>query len=494
MKTRFLTAILHEAPGANFQSAVERNRIRQMRCPQPGSAGVSPACQREEIGRRDAGAPREAQIVSQTNRYLLRALEPIRFFQNFRVIGDYLAPHGEENPADLLLHGRKQMFRCFATGLVSVALLLFASGCKHTQPKYSSVPGFEATRLKPTSANQAVSPGMTTMTNALDPVLLRAPTNLFTLGPGDKLEIELGNETNSVTTTIVGPDGKIYFSLLPGLDVWGLTLGQTRETIQREIARYVRGQPQVNVTLRAVESKRVWLLGRCQQPGVYNMSAPMTLLEAVAMAGGSQSFAGARQLSEGGPLGEDLADLRHSFVVRGGQMLPVNFDALLNKGDLSQNIYLQPDDFVYFASGYAKEVYVLGAVTQPKPVQYVSGMTLIQAIAGAYGTVRDAYLAHTVIVRGSLAQPQIAVVNYYDIVKGKAPDVALEPHDIVYVPLTPYRYLRKYLDVALNTFVSSVAINAGTRAGTGSSKAPAGIIIPVGSGITIIPPPAPPIH
>jgi hypothetical protein len=84
-------------------------------------------------------------------------------------------------------------------------------------------------------------------------------------------------------------------------------------------------------------------------------------------------------------------------------------------------------------------------------------------------------------------------VNYYDIVKGKTPDVVLEPNDIVYVPLTRYRYLRKYLDVALDTFVSSVAINEGTKITTPSNIP--GITIPAGS--TIITPGgsvAPPIH
>jgi hypothetical protein len=109
--------------------------------------------------------------------------------------------------------------------------------------------------------------------------------------------------------------------------------------------------------------------------------------------------------------------------------------------------------------------------------------------------VRDAWLGHVTIVRGSLADPQVAFVNYYDIVKGKAPDVALQPRDIVYVPLTRYRYLRKYLDVALNTFVSTVAINEGSKITTPSGgKSGNTITIPVGSGVTIIPPPAPPIH
>jgi len=124
----------------------------------------------------------------------------------------------------------------------------------------------------------------------------------------------------------------------------------------------------------------------------------------------------------------------------------------------------------------------------------VKGMTLMQAIAGSYGTIRDAWLARVIIIRGSLANPQVTFVNYYDIAKVKSPDVVLQPRDIVYVPLTQYRYLRKYVDIALNTFVSSVAINAGSRLSIPSGSGQSGITIPVGSGITIVPPPAPPIH
>lgn len=379
---------------------------------------------------------------------------------------------------------RRKLFHRWAAGISVLAVLLLA-GCQSEMP---------AKRFQDVNTLFAPTPAaleMTMMTNRLDPELLRAPTNLFTLGPGDKLDIELGDETNSLTTTVVGPDGKIYFNLLPGLDVWGLSVGQTRDTIEHELGKYIRGEPQVTVALRDVQSKRVWMLGRFQRPGIYTLSVPTTLLEAIAAAGGSQSFAGQRQIGQGGPLGEDLADLSRSFVVRNGKMLPVDFEALLEKGDLSQNIYLEPDDFIYFTPGWAKEVYVLGAVTQPQAVQYVKNMTLMQAIAGAYGTVRDAYLAHVMIVRGSLTQPQVAALNYYDIVQGKSPDVPLQPNDIVYVPLTPYRYLRKYLDIALNTFVSSVAINAGVKA---TQPPVSNVIIPVGGGGTTTPPPVPPIH
>jgi polysaccharide export outer membrane protein len=335
---------------------------------------------------------------------------------------------------------------------------------------------------------------MVTITNRLDASWLAAPTNSFTLGPGDKLEIELLDEPASRMTTVVGPDGKVYFNLLPGLDVWGLTLGQAKQLMENNLAEYIRGTPRLNLTLREVASQRIWVLGRVQAPGVYTMSGPMTLLEGISMAGGSLTFSGTREVS-GGPLGEELADLKHSFVVRNGRLLPVDFESLLNKGDLSQNIYLQPDDFVFFAPTYSREVYVLGAVVQPRPVTYSEGMTLAGAVAGAYGTVRDAYLNNVVIVRGSVNQPNVAVVDYKAIVHGRVQDVALQPHDIVYVPFSPYRYLRKYAEIALNTFVSSVAINAGARLGpVGTSGPGAGIFIPVGSGVQVISPPAPPIQ
>ena len=47
------------------------------------------------------------------------------------------------------------------------------------------------------------------------------------------------------------------------------------------------------------------------------------------------------------------------------------------------------------------------------------------------------------------------------IVKGKQPDIRLQPRDIVYVPLSPYRQLEKYAKLAVNTFVRGAAANAG---------------------------------
>ncbi len=350
--------------------------------------------------------------------------------------------------------------------------LLIGAGCKssHEAGRFTSM----------TAAEPAPS---LSVTNQLDPELLRPAKGFFKLGPGDRLEIEILGQPETRADAIVGPDGKIYYHLLSGIDVWGKTLGETREALEKGLSNYMN-QPQVALTLREVGSKYVWLLGRLTRPGIYPMPAPMTLLESLALAGGSARSASQVTTAE-------LGDLRHSFVMRQGQLLPVDFRRLLQEGDASQNVYLQPDDFVYVPSALAQEVYVLGAVRAPRAVPYVERMTVIGALAGASGAVKidwfsttqsgiafDAYLSHVAVVRGSLTQPQLTVVNCNDIIKGRAPDFPLEPGDIVFVPNAPYSTLKRYLNTVINTFIMTLAANEGIRAGGG--QVGVGVSVPVG--------------
>jgi protein involved in polysaccharide export with SLBB domain len=211
----------------------------------------------------------------------------------------------------------------------------------------------------------------------------------------------------------------------------------------------------------------------------------MTVLEAVALAGGPMSLSSIRQQEAVGAA-DDVADLQRTFVLRQGRMLPVDFQRLLQQGDLSQNIYLEPGDFIYFPAATAKEIYVLGAVTQPAAIPYRQGLTVAAAVASAYGTITGAYLQHVAVVRGSLTHPQLTIINYKQVIRGNAMDIALQPQDIVYVPFSPYRYLQRYAQLILDTFVSSSAINAGIRA-VGVPVGGANVFIPVNTGA-----PAPP--
>src|SRR5258708_27314160 len=153
------------------------------------------------------------------------------------------------------------------------------SGCRTTRPGFDAR---EATQARPAALTNLAP---VAVTNATLSNLLQPPSEHFTLGPGARLEIEIIGDPTTATTNAVGPDGNIYFNLLPGLDVWGRTLPETRALIEKALAQFTSQPPQVSETLLGVESRRVWLLGRLNTAGIYPMAAPMTLLEALTDAG-----------------------------------------------------------------------------------------------------------------------------------------------------------------------------------------------------------------
>jgi protein involved in polysaccharide export with SLBB domain len=375
----------------------------------------------------------------------------------------------------------KRILVLVAAGLCLLSLL----GCTSTGPQ---APGNAFSNPSAPQGPEAQAAQGVTITNEMRAALLRPADSLFTLGPGDRIEIEVIGHPTTRATMVVGPDGKIYYNLLSGLNVWGLTLAQTRDLLQNQLAKYM-AEPQVSITLREVGSKYVWLLGRLARPGIYPMTGTMTLLESLALAGGTMRSSSTVST-------EELADLRHSFVMRRGQLLPADFYRLLREGDMSQNIFLQPDDFVYVPSALAQEVYIFGAVRTPRVAPYIEHMTLVSAISGSAGTVTydllasqdfgpftpDAYLSHVAIVRGSLTEPKVIVVDYKAVIKGQARDVLLEAGDIIYIPNSPYTNLKRYANLILNTFIGTIAANQGIQAGGGTVGTTAvGVSVPVGS-------------
>lgn len=301
-----------------------------------------------------------------------------------------------------------------------------------------------------------------TDSNPIDPAWLQMPTNEMTLGPGDRIDIDVFGHGDATSSALVGPDGCIYYSLLPAINVWGLTPSQARERLEAELEKYVRN-PKVTILVRSVQSRRVWVLGRLTTPGIYPLDTPMTVLEAISRAGGlyTANFTGTT---------EELADLQHSFLLRHGRMLPVDFKRLIHEGDMSQNIYLEPDDFLYLPSALSTEVYILGAVAEPRAIAFKDQVTLSMAVATAGGFLPGAYPREIVIVRGSLTQPRFGIVNFQDIERGKAREIALEPRDIIYVPDRPLEPIRATAQQIVETFVRTVAANQGAVAGGSQAK------------------------
>jgi len=158
----------------------------------------------------------------------------------------------------------------------------------------------------------------------------------------------------------------------------------------------------------------------------------------------------------------ELTDLAHSFLVRNGQRLSLDFERLFQRGDLSQNVALEPDDYLFFASANANEIYVLGEVISPGVVAFAPRPTVMSVIAARGGYTLRSYKSKVLVVRGSLERPQTFDIDTRAILAGEKPDFKLEPKDIVYVSINPWKVGGEVLDTAVRAFVQGFIVEAAT--------------------------------
>lgn len=314
-----------------------------------------------------------------------------------------------------------------------------------------------------------------------DQQLLKAPKDPYILGPGDVLEIEVAEVPGTLACTFVMPDGMVYYNLAGGVRAEGMTQKEFSEKLTQALKRDYN-KPVVNVSLVEVRSRRYWILGRVFKPGIYPLRQPTTLLEAISEAGGlfTSAFSG---------FTEELADLSNSVVIRDGKILPVNFDKLVREGDASQNIYLRHNDYIYLPSSTSSNVLLLGAVALPQAVGYKDSLTLIDCIAQCKGPAKGAYLKEVVIVRGSLNQPQAAIVNLQAILTGKETNVLLQPGDIVWIPKRPLGLLESTVELVFQDAARTIAAGEGARAAGGNGRPVISIPLSSPSSTSAAPPP-----
>jgi protein involved in polysaccharide export with SLBB domain len=280
----------------------------------------------------------------------------------------------------------------------------------------------------------------------------------LTLGPGDLLSISLYEQSDSTRPgTLVGPDGRINYLQARDVMAAGLTIDELREALENALLKFYRPPLRVIILPQLYQSKKYFLLGNVVQRGVFRMDGPITIIEAVAKAQGFAAGLEARENQFG------LADLPRSFLIRRDstnsfRREAVDFEALFLRGDLSQNIPLAPDDYLYFPPPDSQEVYVLGDVARPGASRFSSGQTAVGALAAHGGFTDRAYRKRVLIVRGSLNHPQTYVLNLPDVMNAKSLDFRLEPRDIVYVSRKPWYKAEELLEAAISDFARSAVV------------------------------------
>jgi polysaccharide export outer membrane protein len=155
----------------------------------------------------------------------------------------------------------------------------------------------------------------------------------YVIGAEDVLAIAFWREKDLSVESAVRPDGMITLPLLNDVHAAGLTPDQLRERIQAGAAKFVE-DPTVTVVVKAINSRKVFITGMVAKPGQYPLTAPTSVMQLIAMAGGLHEYANSKRIlimrTEGG---EQVAK-------------PFNYQDVLNRRNLKQNIELLPGDTV----------------------------------------------------------------------------------------------------------------------------------------------------
>ena len=122
-----------------------------------------------------------------------------------------------------------------------------------------------------------------------------AATADYRLVAGDKLRIEVYKDTQLSQTLQVRPDGKITLPLVGDVAAAGKTSIQLRDAISASLEEYI-ANPVVTVIVTETTPQMVYVQGEVNKPGAFPLSGPMSIMQALALAGGFTDFANKKDI------------------------------------------------------------------------------------------------------------------------------------------------------------------------------------------------------
>ena len=117
----------------------------------------------------------------------------------------------------------------------------------------------------------------------------------YRLGAGDKLRIEVYKDAQLSQSVQIRPDGKITLPLIGDLDATNRTPIELRDTIAASLKEYMTN-PVVTVIVVEATAATAYVMGEVNHPGSVTLQAPLTILQALALAGGLKDFADAKNI------------------------------------------------------------------------------------------------------------------------------------------------------------------------------------------------------
>ncbi|KQR74508.1 sugar transporter [Burkholderia sp. Leaf177] len=176
-----------------------------------------------------------------------------------------------------------------------------------------------------------------------------------------------GPEAGGVTVRVAN-DGTIFFPRVGRVQALGKTPQQLQASLTQGLSKTIRN-PQLDVRVSGFYSKQVQVTGDLKTPSSMPITdVPLSVIDAINRSGGANAD----------------ADLQNVGITRDGKRYAVDVAALLDRGDIQQNVLLQDDDIIDVPDRTKSRVFVLGELAKPQTIPMNRGrLTLADALANA---------------------------------------------------------------------------------------------------------------
>ena len=160
-----------------------------------------------------------------------------------------------------------------------------------------------------------------------------SPMGDYVIGPGDVLNISVWNNETLTKAVTVLPDGKIHFPLIGEIVVGGKTPDVLEKELKSKLHPFVP-DPELTVMVGQVNSMLIYVIGKVNQPGRFALNTNVNVLQALATAGGLNTFAKRNKIK----IFRKTKGKTH--------ILPFEYDRVTEGENLEQNVSLERGDVV----------------------------------------------------------------------------------------------------------------------------------------------------
>lgn len=353
---------------------------------------------------------------------------------------------------------------------MGIATVLMAQGCAYApgshietsgwNPRYESPPEedyrdlIKVSRIGPDNLRTAI---VARVPQPSDELLLKDSDFQYRIGIGDVLQVTVwdhpeltipaGSQRSSQESgNVVNENGDIYYPYIGYVRVAGKTTQDVREEVADRLSKYLES-PQVDVSVAAFRSQRIYVSGAVDEPGVYPLTnVPTRLVAAISQAGGL----------------EENGDWRHVVLTRNGRDYTLSLKDVFEKGNKFHNVLLQSGDVINVPLGNDRKVFVLGEVTKSQTLAMGrNGLTLAEAISNVGGLNERQSNATGVFVVRRAEQASADSEHLIDLYQLNLKDATalvladsfvLHNRDLVYVTAAPLARWNRVVSLLVPSF------------------------------------------